>query len=155
MRSVDITTKDFHIQVSYSLWSGKEIVTHDGEVVSDKRSLGVVTPHSYVVEEEGQKNEYAVTLGPEFGYVVHKNGTIVAEYHRPFMRYIVALGFLVICLAFLQGLLYVASLVGSSPFSATFWFVNDWSDLVIFLGAILLAWWLKWHLRKVAARFDS
>ena len=151
MQTYEIAANDHTIQMSYSLWSTIEIITCDREKVSEKRSWRIVTPHSFVVQEDGERVEYEVALGGLFGYLARRNGSIIAERHRPFMRYLTAFGLIAVCVGLLRLFLLLGALVVSQPFGAAGRFIDTWAGVVILLGAFPISWWLKSYLRRVRA----
>lgn len=86
------------------------------------------------------------------GSVVRRDGSDIAERHRPVMRYFVAVGLLAVGITLLRLLLlYVSALVGSPPLDAAGRFIHNWFDPIIFVGALPLGSWLKSNLRKAPA----
>ena len=84
MRKFETTIEGHRITMEYSLYTGKERISYDGRVVSEKRSLQMITPHSFRVQEAGQEIVYEVNLLTGFltyGFIVRRNGIIVA--HKP------------------------------------------------------------------------
>ncbi|MGH7600356.1 MAG: hypothetical protein ACREOI_28720 [bacterium] len=86
MKKFILVVDDHRIEISGSLWTGKERVICDSKVVSEKRSFFYVTPHVFQLEERGEVVTYEVDvltgwLGLDIGYVVRRNGIAVA--HRP------------------------------------------------------------------------
>lgn len=150
MQSYEATVNNHSIQLSYSLWNGSEVIRHDGVVVSDKKSYGLATRHSFSVEEEGAQVEYVVGMGGTIGYLIRRDGSVVAENHRPFRRYLTAVGFLVIALGVLLALLYLVAAVVAEPANTIRRIVMYWSPAVIFVGAFPFSWWLKSHLTSKA-----
>jgi len=74
------------ITIETSLWTGRERVLCDNQVVSSKTSMFYVTPHSFQATENGEQITYEVNvlsgwLGFDHGYIVRRNGVVVA--HRP------------------------------------------------------------------------
>ena len=70
------------IEIAVSRWNGKERVSYDGEVVSEKRNVNTfVTTHIFEREEEGAAVAYEVNLITGFlgaGYTLRRNGIAVA-----------------------------------------------------------------------------
>lgn len=86
MRKITLVVHGHHIEISASLWSGKERVSCDGKVVSEKRSYFYITPHSFELMEGNQPLTYEVNvltgwLGLDIGYILRRNGIAVA--HKP------------------------------------------------------------------------
>jgi hypothetical protein len=82
MRSKTVRTSGHTIEIAWSLWTAKERITLDGRVVSEKRSLLHITPHSFTVREGSADVVYEVNLlsnGFFFGHIVRRNGIIVAS----------------------------------------------------------------------------
>lgn len=79
------TTLNGHtIDIDTSSWSGHEEIRYDGRVVSEKRSFMYLTPHSFTVEEDGQRVVYEVNVITGMmghGYIVRRNGIVQA--HQP------------------------------------------------------------------------
>jgi hypothetical protein len=72
----------FEITRTYLI--GKQRITVDGRVVSEKRSLFDLTPHSFSLYEGSADVIYEVdvlSMGFLMGYIVRRNGIIVA--HQP------------------------------------------------------------------------
>jgi hypothetical protein len=73
------------IEVFISIWSGKETIKYDGNVVCDRRNLSTFSSvNSFKVQEEGEEVVYEVQsiaglFGP--GYAIRRNGIIQA--HKP------------------------------------------------------------------------
>ena len=66
------------------MWSGRERVSCDGKVVSEKRSFFYTTPHFFSLEENGKEVTYEVNcltafMGLGYGYIVRRNGVILAS----------------------------------------------------------------------------
>ena len=62
----------------------QERITCDGRVLSEKRSLLHLTPHSFTVREGSEEVVYEVNVlsnGLLAGYIVRRNGIVVA--HKP------------------------------------------------------------------------
>lgn len=72
------------IIIDSSALTGKETVTYDGQVVSEKTSYLYLTVHSFDVVTNGVRDVYEVNviagLGKQ-GFVIRKNGIVVA--HEP------------------------------------------------------------------------
>lgn len=72
------------IVIESSALTGKESVTYDGTVVSEKRSMLYMTVHTFDVVTKGVRDVFEVNviagIGSQ-GYVVRKNGIVVA--HEP------------------------------------------------------------------------
>jgi hypothetical protein len=80
----DIQLNGHKIEIWFSLWSGKERVSYDGRVVSEKRSFMLQTIHSFEVVEMNERAVYEVVVTThffDFGYAVRRNGIIQA--HKP------------------------------------------------------------------------
>ena len=150
MKTMDVAVDDHLIQISYRLFSAREIVTYDRKTVSEKRTIRWTTNHAVVVEEDGDDVTYEVVVSGFSGYTVRRNGSIVAEHKRMSLLYLEALGFLVICALLLRLLLYLCGLLVSEPFGAIRRMVEYWDELVVFLGAFPVAWWRSRHLRHPA-----
>ncbi len=71
-------------EIESSSVSGRETVTYDGEVVSDKKSYLYMTVHSFNVQMGDRLDVFEVNViagvGRQ-GYVIRKNGIVVA--HEP------------------------------------------------------------------------
>ena len=72
------------ITIEFSLFSGFERISCDGEVVSEKKSWFYTTPHFFVLVEDGEDITYEVNvltawMGFGFGYIVRRNGVILAS----------------------------------------------------------------------------
>ena len=150
MQICDVTANGHSIQISGSFWRQKEIITHDGKTVSEKKSYQFVTPHRFVVEEDGEDVTYEVAVGSYAGYMVLKNGRLVKERHRPFLCYLTAFGFLIVVGWLLQLTMFLGALLVRQPFEAVGQLVDDWWELIAILGAFLGSWWLKALLRRRA-----
>ncbi|MEY4538557.1 MAG: hypothetical protein RLZZ306_314 [Bacteroidota bacterium] len=69
------------IEVFVSMWTGKETIKYDGNVVSDRRNISTNTSfHSFKVQEEGEEIVYEVEV-VSGGYAIRRNGIIQA--HKP------------------------------------------------------------------------
>ena len=85
MKTFVIEHNGHRIEVAGSLWTGKERVTYDGEVVAEGRRWASFSVYSFSVEEAGERAVYEVNLfsnnrgGPAF--VLRRNGIILA--HEP------------------------------------------------------------------------
>ena len=76
-----IQVNGHQIEVFASLWTGKETVKYDGNVVSDRRNISTFRSiHSFKVQEEGQEIVYEVEV-MSGGYAIRRNGIIQA--HKP------------------------------------------------------------------------
>lgn len=72
------------IEIESSAVTGRETVTYDGELVSDKRSFLYMTVHSFNVQRGEQLDVFEVNVIAGLsgqGFVVRKNGIVVA--HEP------------------------------------------------------------------------
>ena len=72
------------IELFYSIWSGKETIKYDGNVVCNRRNLRTFSSiNSFKVQEEGEEVVYEVQTIAGFmqGYAIRRNGIIQA--HRP------------------------------------------------------------------------
>ncbi len=80
---IEVTTPSGHlISISSSKITGQEVVTYDGQTVSEKRSLLYVSPHSFWATEEGEEVIYEVNILAgwfEHGYIVRRNGLPIAH----------------------------------------------------------------------------
>ena len=77
-----IRTGDHTLEIAWSIWTGKERISVDGRVVSEKRSFHQFTPHSFTVREGNADVVYEVNVfsnGFLTGYIVRRNGIIVAH----------------------------------------------------------------------------
>jgi hypothetical protein len=84
MRSYSLNVNGHRIELSLSIWSGKERVLYDGRLMSEKRSFLYVTPHSFEVTEGTEKVVYEVNILTGmggYGYIVRRNGIVVG--HAP------------------------------------------------------------------------
>jgi hypothetical protein len=84
MKSKIVRTGGHSIEIAWSAFTGKERITFDGRVVSEKRSFLDFTPHSFTVREGSADVVYEVNVfsnGFLTGYIVRRNGIIVA--HQP------------------------------------------------------------------------
>ena len=86
MRMFSISIGQDRLEIDASLWSGWERLRWNGEIVSEKRSICYVTPHSFKRDETEETALYEVNcltgwLGGLGGYIVRRNGLIVA--HKP------------------------------------------------------------------------
>ena len=80
----DIHVNGHQILIWFSAWTGKERVSYDGRVVSDKRSFMFETIHSFEAVESGQRAVYEVIVKTNlfgYGYIVRRNGII--QSHKP------------------------------------------------------------------------
>lgn len=72
------------ILIDSSSFTGKETITYDGEVVSEKRSMLYVTVHSFNVQRGDEVDVFEVNviagLGAQ-GFVIRKNGVVLV--HEP------------------------------------------------------------------------
>jgi hypothetical protein len=73
------------IELFYSLWSGRETIKYDGNVVCNRRNLMTFSSvNSFKVQEEGEEIVYEVqSIAGIFGqgFAIRRNGIIQA--HRP------------------------------------------------------------------------
>ncbi len=79
MKSFNVTVDGRHLEIKASRWSGREVVTLDGEIVSDKRSYSFIGIHSFKVKADVWE---VVILSGWFGangYAVRVNGVIQAH----------------------------------------------------------------------------
>jgi hypothetical protein len=136
------------IKIAGSLWSGKEIISCDGRVVSEKRSFGVATNHRFVVVEDGLDVPYAVRNGGPIGYVIRRNDIVVAERFRSIMSVVTSFGMLIVGIWLVEGLLHLLAMDRSTPPGATGASGNTWQPVVLLLGVLPVAWLLKSHLRR-------
>lgn len=80
MTSFHISTHGHEIEIKLSIWTGKETIRCDGQVVSEKRSYLAMTAHFFELTEQGETAVYEVNVlgGYQYGYIVRRNGIIVA-----------------------------------------------------------------------------
>jgi hypothetical protein len=74
------------IEIFISIWSGKETIKYDGNIVCDRRNLKTFSSvNSFKVQEEGEEIVYEVQSFVGFlgasGYAIRRNGIIQA--HKP------------------------------------------------------------------------
>jgi len=84
MRQKTVRVGGHTLEIGWSMWTGKERITMDGRVVSEKRSYLHITPHSFTLREGSADVVYEVNVlsnGFLVGYIVRRNGIIVA--HEP------------------------------------------------------------------------
>ncbi len=85
MKTFKVPVGAHRIEMSVSMWTGKQIVRYDGEVRSEKRELsGHILVHSFEVREEGEHVVYEVNFFPSIwgrGFALRRNGIILA--HEP------------------------------------------------------------------------
>jgi hypothetical protein len=84
MRQKTVRAGGHTLEIGWSMWTGKERITMDGRVVSEKRSYLHITPHSFTLREGSADVVYEVNVlsnGFLVGYIVRRNGIIVA--HEP------------------------------------------------------------------------
>ncbi|WP_375434464.1 hypothetical protein [uncultured Hymenobacter sp.] len=82
MKKFTIDTHGHQLEIGASYWSGRERITYDGQVVSEKRSYLFVSPHIFTVVEDGADVVYEVNLLSgvlRIGFVVRRNGIAVAS----------------------------------------------------------------------------
>lgn len=78
------TVDDAEIVVESSQLTGRETVTYDGKVVSDKRSYLYLTVHSFNVQRGDVVDVFEVNViggVGTHGVVIRKNGIVIA--HEP------------------------------------------------------------------------
>jgi hypothetical protein len=78
------TPQGLHIRIEVSLFTGREVVRCDGEIVSSKTSFLYLTPHSFIREEDGESIVYELNvitgfLGTRPGHILRRNGIVVAH----------------------------------------------------------------------------
>jgi hypothetical protein len=84
VRRKTIRTGGHTIEIACSLFTRKERITVDGRVVSEKRGLLYLTPHSFILREGSADVVYELNVlsnGFSMGYILRRNGIIVA--HQP------------------------------------------------------------------------
>jgi hypothetical protein len=73
------------IEIFASMWTGKETIKYNGNVVSDRKNIMTFSSiHSFKVQEEGEEIVYEVQIiggWGEHGYAIRRNGIIQA--HKP------------------------------------------------------------------------
>jgi hypothetical protein len=67
------------IGVWFSPWNGRERVTYDGRVVSQRRSFRFKSRHAFAVADEQGASDYEVELGFPSGIVVRRDGLVIAQ----------------------------------------------------------------------------
>ncbi|MFC1725390.1 hypothetical protein ACFL4T_07160 [candidate division KSB1 bacterium] len=70
------------IEILCSIWSGKEIIKYDGQIISKKRKFRSSSIHNFAVNESGERILYIVELfwkSLGLGYEIKKNGATVAQ----------------------------------------------------------------------------
>lgn len=80
MKTFVVSTHGHQIVIKLSIWTGKETILCDEQVVSEKRSYLQLTAHFFEVQEQGAAVVYEVNVlgGYQYGYIVRRNGIIVA-----------------------------------------------------------------------------
>ena len=81
MKTFEVTAHGHRIELGLSFWTGKERITCDGRVVSEKRSFQHLTAHFFTVREGNAEVVYEVNVignGLYLGYIVRRDGIIVA-----------------------------------------------------------------------------
>ncbi|UOQ65139.1 hypothetical protein [Hymenobacter volaticus] len=81
MKKFTVDTHGHHLEIEASLWNGRERITYDGQVVSDKRSYLFVSPHIFTVAEDGADAVYELNVLSgvfRIGFVVRRNGIAMA-----------------------------------------------------------------------------
>jgi hypothetical protein len=82
MKKFTVDTHGHRVAIEVSSWNGRERVTYNGQVVSDKTSFLFVSPHIFTVVEDGADVVYEVNLLSglfRIGFVVRRNGIAVAS----------------------------------------------------------------------------
>ena len=82
MTRKSLRTGGHTLEIARGLFTGKERITLDGRVVSEKGSVFYLTPHSFTVREGSADVIYEVDVlskGFWMGYIVRRNGIIVAS----------------------------------------------------------------------------
>jgi hypothetical protein len=72
------------IELFYSIWTGKETIKYDGNIVCDRRNLRTFSSiNSFKVQESGEEIVYEVQsiAGLIQGYAIRRNGII--RVHKP------------------------------------------------------------------------
>jgi hypothetical protein len=72
------------IEIFISIWSGKETIKYDGNIVCDRRNLKTFSSvNSFKVQEGGEEIVYEVQsiAGLSPGYAIRRNGII--QDHKP------------------------------------------------------------------------
>lgn len=135
------------LELWYSNWTTRERVTFDGRVLSEKRSFAYpVSRHAVALPQDAGGGELDVRLAGPMGYIVRRDGAVVAERDRPVVRYFVSLGLIYLLLAAMYGLLNLVLLLGGAePWTGTDG--GDAAFLATLLGAYLLSVWTKREIR--------
>ncbi|UOG73736.1 hypothetical protein MTX78_16620 [Hymenobacter tibetensis] len=82
MKKITVDTHGHRVDIEVSYWNGRERITYNGQVVSDKKSFLFVSPHIFTVVEDGTNVVYEVNLLSglfQIGFVVRRNGIAVAS----------------------------------------------------------------------------
>ena len=143
MQTYDVTVDGHVIQISYSRMGARQVVVYDGKTVSEKTSRKFITPHSFSANEDGQDVAYRLALGSSLGFLVARDGMLVRETHHPGTRYLTTAGLMIGAVILLQLVLYLGAFLLPAPLEAVNRVVNDWWQLIVFLGAIPLSLWVK------------
>jgi hypothetical protein len=82
--TASVQVKGHQIDIFISIWSGKETIKYDGNVVCNRRNLITFSSvNSFKVQEGGEELVYEVQsiAGLSPGYAIRRNGIIRA--HKP------------------------------------------------------------------------
>jgi hypothetical protein len=124
-----------------------ETVLVNGDVVSKIRTFRPVSVHTFMRDEHGASVPYSVTLAGPFGYVIRRNGDIVAEDVRVTPR--VIFGFL---LAFALSFVVKLAALGvgrmAPDLAGAAESVSDASALLALALTPVFAIWLGRRLRR-------
>jgi hypothetical protein len=82
--TASVLINEHQIDIFISMWSGRETIKYDGNVVCNRRNLMTFSSvNSFKVQEEGEEVVYEVQsiAGLSPGYAIRRNGIIQA--HKP------------------------------------------------------------------------
>jgi hypothetical protein len=129
-----------------SPWNGRESVTVDGRLVSEKRSYRMTSLHRFTLDEDGVPVDYAAVIAGMLGYSVHRNGVLVASEYSKWAGFFLSAGLLILALKMIEGLLVgVAAATGVARLATAATFLNELDFFIAVLGAL-------WLMRQLKAR---
>jgi hypothetical protein len=139
MPEQQVSLGDNRLTMWWSTWNGRERMEYNGVPVSEKRNLSTfVSPHVFTVQENGQPATYDLRFTGYMGYVIRRNGEVVAEKHHPVVRYFLAFGLLYVAVMVLSWIFEALGDQGLVPARLDSW-TRSFGLLAAVLGAFILS----------------
>lgn len=147
-RSVSIPTEAGDLTVDLSLWNGSETVRIAEQVLSRKRSFGLVSDHRFRHPADPRGPEYRLRVGGLSSHALWRGSSLVALRERKGLRYLEAVGLLFCGIVVVEALLGFAS--GASGRDLSSVLEPRPEGLTALVLAAPLSWWMGRRLRAPA-----